>query len=63
MNAMINQEYLVYQRCLAIEMIQQGLECSREHEMELSCKGENEGTRRVDFFVAGKINVIKGLWY
>jgi hypothetical protein len=57
MNAMINQEYLVYQRCLAIEMIQQGLECSREHEMELSCKGENVGTRRVDFFVAGKINV------
>ena len=57
MNTMIKQEYTVYQKYLAIEMIQQGLEYSREHEMELSCKGDNAGTRRVDFFVAGKINV------
>ena len=53
---MINQEYLVYQRCLAIEMIQKGLEYSREHEMEISYKSEHIGTRRVDFFVARKIN-------
>ena len=54
---MIKQQYPVYQRCLAVEMIQQGLECSREHEMELSYKGENVGTRRVDFFVEGKVMV------
>ncbi len=35
---MIKQEYPVYQGCLAVEMTQQGLECSREHEMELSYK-------------------------
>ena len=63
MNAMINQEYLVYQRCLAIEMIQQGLECSREHQMEISYKSEHIGTRRVDFFCRGKSNGwIRGLW-
>ncbi len=48
---------VVYQRCLAIEMFQQGLEFSREHEMELNYKGEHVGTRRVDFFVEGKVMV------
>ena len=48
---------VVYQRCLAIEMSQQGLEFSREHEMELNYKGEHVGTRRVDFFVEGKVMV------
>ena len=57
MNTMIKQEYPVFQRCLAIEMIQQGLECSREHEMEISYKSEHIGTRRVDFFVKGKVMV------
>jgi len=56
MNTMIKQEYPVYQKYLAIEMIQQGLEYSREHEMEISCKGKNVGTRRVDFFCRGKSN-------
>ena len=54
---MIEQEYRVYQGCLAIEMIQQGLECSREHEMELSYKDEHVGIRKVDFFVEGKVMV------
>ena len=54
---MIKQEYPVYQRFLAVEMIQQWLECSREHEMKLSYKGENVGTRKVDFFVVGKVMV------
>ena len=54
---MIKQEYPVYQRCLAVEMIQQWLECSREHEMKLSYKGEYVGTRKVDFFVEGKVMV------
>ncbi len=57
MNTMIKQQYPVYQRCLAVEMIQQGLECSREHEMELSYKYEHVGIRKVDFFVEGKVMV------
>ncbi len=54
---MIKQQYPVYQRCLVVEMIQQWLECSREHEMKLSYKGEYVGTRKVDFFVEGKVMV------
>ena len=48
---------VIYQRALAIEMKKQGLEFSREHEMEIFYKGENIGSRRVDFFVEGKIMV------
>ncbi|MEW4923750.1 GxxExxY protein [Algibacter sp. 2305UL17-15] len=48
---------VVYQRALAIEMKMQGIEFSREHEMNLSYKGYNIGTRRVDFFVEEKIMV------
>ncbi len=48
---------VIYQRALAIEMKRQGLEFSREHEMEIFYKEENIGTRRVDFFVEGKIMV------
>ena len=42
---------VVYQRALAIEMQMQGLNFSREHEMKLTYKGCDIGTRRVDFFV------------
>ena len=48
---------VIYQRALAIEMKKQGLDYSREHEMEIFYKEENIGTRRVDFFVEGKIMV------
>jgi GxxExxY protein len=48
---------VIYQRALAIELRSQGLEFSREHEMEIFYKEENIGTRRVDFFVEGKIMV------
>jgi len=48
---------VIYQRALAIEMANQGLSFSREHEMEIQYKGENIGLRRVDFFVEGKIMV------
>lgn len=48
---------VIYQRALAIEMQKQQLGFSREHEMEIFYKGENIGTRRVDFFVEGKIMV------
>ena len=48
---------VIYQRALAIEMANQGLEFSREYEMEINYKGEQIGTRRVDFFVEGEIMV------
>ena len=48
---------VIYQRAPEIEMHLQGLDFSREHEIEIFYKGENIGTRRVDFFVEGKIMV------
>jgi len=42
---------LIYQRALAIEMESQGISFSREHEMQILYKGQDIGTRRVDFFV------------
>jgi GxxExxY protein len=48
---------VIYQRALAIEMKNEGLEFSREHEMDIFYKGERIGRRRVDFFVGGKIMV------
>ena len=48
---------VIYQRALEIEMNLQKLEFSREHEMLISFKGENIGTRRVDFFVEGRVLV------
>lgn len=53
---------VIYQRALSIEMANQGLDFSREHEMDIQYKGEIIGNRRVDFFVEGKIMVeIKAL--
>ena len=48
---------VIYQRALAIEMNNKGLEFSREHEMDIFYKGERIGGRRVDFFVEGKIMI------
>lgn len=48
---------VIYQRALAIEFTSQGIDYSREHEMEILYKGHDIGTRRVDFFVEGKIMV------
>jgi GxxExxY protein len=48
---------VIYQRALAIEMQMQNIAFSREHEMNLSYKGYDIGTRRVDFFVEEKIMV------
>ncbi len=48
---------VVYQRALAIEFKMQGIEFSREHEMQLTYKGYNIGKRRVDFFVENLIMV------
>lgn len=46
---------VIYQRALAKEMSLQGLGFSREHEMTILYKGYEIGTRRVDFFVEGKV--------
>ena len=48
---------VIYQRALEIEMNIQGLDFSREHEMEIIYKDVRIGTRRVDFFVECKIMV------
>jgi GxxExxY protein len=48
---------VIYQRALAIEFNRQNISFSREHEMDIYYKGENIGTRRVDFFVEGKVMV------
>ena len=48
---------VIYQRALAIEMTQQGLTFSREHEMQIYYKDIEIGTRRVDFFVEEKVMV------
>ena len=46
---------VIYQRAMAIEMRKQGLSFEREMEMTIFYEEENIGTRRVDFFVEGKI--------
>lgn len=46
---------VIYQRALAIEFNRQYINFSREHEMDIYYKDENIGTRRVDFFVEGKV--------
>ncbi len=48
---------VIYQRALEIEMAQQGLSFSREHEMDIFYKGIKIGNRRVDFFVEEKVMV------
>ena len=48
---------VIYQRALDIEMSQQGLTASREHEMDIFYKGIKIGNRRVDFFVEEKVMV------
>ncbi len=53
---------VIYQRSLAIEMSYAGLEFEREREMEIFYRDEAVGSRRVDFFVEGKVMVeIKAL--
>lgn len=48
---------VIYQRALDIEMAQQGLTASREHEMDIFYKGIKIGNRRADFFVEEKVMV------
>jgi GxxExxY protein len=46
---------VIYQRALAIEFNRQYINFSREHEMDIFYKEEHIGTRRVDFFVEGRV--------
>ena len=48
---------VIYQRALAIEMSKNGLSFEREMEMGIYYDNEHIGTRRVDFFVEGKVMV------
>ena len=46
---------VIYQRAMAIELYNAGLQFSREHKMIIDYKGQKIGTRFVDFFVEQKI--------
>jgi len=48
---------VVYQRALSIELNLNNIEHQREMEMPLDYKGYSVGTRRVDFFIEGKVMV------
>lgn len=48
---------VIYQRALAIEFTFQGVSFEREKEMPLTYRGQDIGTRRVDFFVGQKVMV------
>ncbi|MEZ5046444.1 MAG: GxxExxY protein [Chitinophagaceae bacterium] len=48
---------VIYQRALDIEMRNAGLHFTREQEMSILYKGEEIGTRRVDFMVEGKVSL------
>lgn len=48
---------VIYQRALEIEMRDNGIEFSREHEMPVYYKNQQIGTRRVDFLVENAIAV------
>jgi GxxExxY protein len=46
---------VIYQRALAIEFTFQNIEFIREKEMEIYYRHQPIGTRRVDFFIEGKV--------
>jgi len=48
---------VIYQRAMEIELRIMGLSFEREKEMTILYRGEDIGTRRVDFFVETKIMV------
>lgn len=47
----------IYQRALVIELTEADIAFSREHEMPIYYKQQQIGTRRVDFFVEGKVSL------
>ena len=48
---------VIYQRALRREMLDRDISFSREHEMPVYYKGEQMGTRRVDFLVEDTVAV------
>ena len=48
---------VIYQRALEIEMADQDIAFSREHEMPIYYKRQQIGTRRVDFLIEGVVSV------
>jgi GxxExxY protein len=48
---------VIYQRCLAIEFIENEIDFQRELEMPIFYHNQQVGTRRVDFLVENKIMV------
>ena len=48
---------VIYQRALGIEMADQGISFSREHEMPIYYRGQQIGTRRADFLIEGVVCV------
>lgn len=48
---------VIYQRALAIELADESISFSREHEMPVLYRGQQVGTRRVDFLVEGVVSV------
>ena len=47
---------VVYQRALAVELELQGISFIREKKMQIFYKERRVGSRRVDFFIEGKIS-------
>ena len=48
---------VVYQRCMQYEMEKNNIQFIREHQMTIYYEDHEVGTRRVDFYVEGKIMV------
>ena len=48
---------VIYQRALTIELAEENISFSREHEMPVLYRGQQVGTRRVDFLVEGIVSV------
>ncbi len=46
---------VIYQRCLAIELTNRGLNFHREFEMDIYYKSTHVGKRRADFLIEGSI--------
>ncbi len=48
---------VIYQRCLAIELQNAGIEFIREKEQEIYYKGTHVGTRRADFVIPEQLTI------
>jgi len=49
---------VIYQRALKIELADNGIAFSREHEMPIYYKRQKIGTRRVDFLIENVVSVV-----